>query len=69
MAFLQLDKTELTKEQKGRLEVLMSVHTHRSVTVKICRELFSARSRCNTVDPYEDTIARDISDASMKDWK
>ena len=62
LSFAQHYKTELTKEQKGRLKGLLRVQSHSMVTPEIRRELFSARNRG---DPYVAPLAG--ADADMAD--
>lgn len=65
LCFAQRYKMELTMEQKEGLKVLMREHTHHGVTPEIRRELFSARSRGDLMEPDADTIARNIASAAM----
>lgn len=62
LAFAQHYKTELTKEQKGRLKGLLRVQAHPMITPEIRRELFSARNRG---DPFVSNMAG--GDALMAD--
>lgn len=64
LTFARRYKTEMEVWQKDELKLLMRVQTHDKVTPEIRRELFSARSRGEMVDPDPNTIARAIASAS-----
>ena len=65
LSFAQRYKTELSKEQKEELKLLMRVQTHHAVTKEIRRELFSARNRGDLTDPDANTIAQNVASAMM----
>jgi essential nuclear protein 1 len=64
LTFARRYKTEMESHQKDDLKLLMRVQTHPKVTPEIRRELFSARSRGEVMDPDANAIARAIASAS-----
>ncbi|KAK4538071.1 hypothetical protein CDCA_CDCA15G4096 [Cyanidium caldarium] len=57
LVFAQRYRTELTREQKEALKLLMRAKHHHQITPEIRRELFSSRCRGEHADPDANTLA------------
>lgn len=64
LAFAQRYKMDIEEAQKEQLKLLMRVQFHAQVTPEVRRELFSARSRGEKVDPDVNMVARAIADSA-----